>query len=227
MVAFSAANAADRSSDGSAWQSEPPTVPQLRTMGSAITRSASCRIAKCSPAAGRVEQLRMPGQRADPQLAAVDPEIGQLAEPVDVDQGLRLRQPQLHHRDQAVPAGQDPRLGAEPAEQGQRVLDAGCLLVLDVRRNLHAPLPRCRAARVEFTSRDRAGHERRQQARALGDNQDVYDAHAAQRVRPGRPAGLGDGRRERARRQRAAVSQALSALRQHLGDQLVSRGPAA
>ena len=50
MVAFSAANAADRSSDGSAWQSDPPTVPQSRTTGSAITRSASCRIAKCSPA---------------------------------------------------------------------------------------------------------------------------------------------------------------------------------
>ena len=66
---------------------------------------------------GRVEQLRVPGQRADPQLAAVDLDIGQLAEPVDVDQGLRLRQPQLHHRDQAVPAGQDPRLGAEPGEQ--------------------------------------------------------------------------------------------------------------
>ena len=50
MVPFIAANAADRSSEGSAWQSEPPTVPQFRTMGSAITRSASCMIAKCSPA---------------------------------------------------------------------------------------------------------------------------------------------------------------------------------
>ncbi len=52
MLAFSAAKAADRSSDGSAWQSEPPTVPQLRTMGSAITLSASCRMAKCAPATG-------------------------------------------------------------------------------------------------------------------------------------------------------------------------------
>ncbi len=50
MVAFSAANTADRSSDGSAWHSEPPIVPQLRTIGSAMTRSASCRMAKCSPA---------------------------------------------------------------------------------------------------------------------------------------------------------------------------------
>ncbi len=50
MVAFSAANAADRSSDGSAWHSEPPIVPQLRTTGSAMTFSASCKIAKRSPA---------------------------------------------------------------------------------------------------------------------------------------------------------------------------------
>ena len=32
---------ADRSSAGSAWQSEPPIVPRLRTTGSAITFSAS------------------------------------------------------------------------------------------------------------------------------------------------------------------------------------------
>ena len=50
IVALSAANAADRSSDGSAWQREPPTVPQFRTTGSAITCSASCRIAKCRAA---------------------------------------------------------------------------------------------------------------------------------------------------------------------------------
>jgi hypothetical protein len=50
MEPFIAANAADRSSDGSAWHSEPPMVPQLRTTGSAITRSASCRIAQRIPA---------------------------------------------------------------------------------------------------------------------------------------------------------------------------------
>src|ERR1035437_7422109 len=49
-VARAAANAADRSSDGSAWQSDPPTVPHSRTTGSATTRSASWKIGKCSPA---------------------------------------------------------------------------------------------------------------------------------------------------------------------------------
>ena len=39
-VARTAANTADRSSDGSAWHSDPPTVPHRRTIGSATTRSA-------------------------------------------------------------------------------------------------------------------------------------------------------------------------------------------
>ena len=43
--ASSAAHTADRSSDGSAWHSAPPIVPRLRTTGSAITRSASVKIA--------------------------------------------------------------------------------------------------------------------------------------------------------------------------------------
>ncbi len=50
IVARSAENTADRSSLGSAWPIEPPTVPRLRTIGSAITRSASWKIRKCSPA---------------------------------------------------------------------------------------------------------------------------------------------------------------------------------
>ena len=44
QLASSVVHTADRSSDGSAWQSEPPSVPRLRTTGSAITRSASRKI---------------------------------------------------------------------------------------------------------------------------------------------------------------------------------------
>ena len=44
IVALSAAPTAERSSDGSAWQNDPPMVPRLRTIGSAITRSASRKI---------------------------------------------------------------------------------------------------------------------------------------------------------------------------------------
>src|SRR4051812_18884997 len=46
--ALTAVHTADRSSAASAWQSEPPIVPRLRTTGSAITRSASRKIGKCS-----------------------------------------------------------------------------------------------------------------------------------------------------------------------------------
>ena len=42
--ALSVVHTADRSSDGSAWHSEPPIVPRLRTTGSAITASASAKI---------------------------------------------------------------------------------------------------------------------------------------------------------------------------------------
>ena len=46
MRAPTAAHTADRSSAGSAWQSAPPIVPRLRTTGSAITRSASVKMAR-------------------------------------------------------------------------------------------------------------------------------------------------------------------------------------
>ena len=39
--AFAAVHTAERSSAASAWHSEPPIVPRLRTTGSAITVSAS------------------------------------------------------------------------------------------------------------------------------------------------------------------------------------------
>ena len=43
QLASSVVHTADRSSDGSAWQNEPPMVPRLRTIGSAMTRSASAK----------------------------------------------------------------------------------------------------------------------------------------------------------------------------------------
>ena len=45
-LALSAEQTADRSSAASAWQSEPPIVPRLRTTGSAITCSASRKTGK-------------------------------------------------------------------------------------------------------------------------------------------------------------------------------------
>ena len=44
--AFAAEQTAERSSAASAWHSEPPIVPRLRTTGSAITVSASAKSGK-------------------------------------------------------------------------------------------------------------------------------------------------------------------------------------
>ena len=48
-----------------------------------------------------------------------------------------LGQPELHHRQQAVPAGDDAGLLAVPLEQFERVLDAGRPRVLEWCRYLH------------------------------------------------------------------------------------------
>ena len=139
-VARAAANAADRSSDGSAWHSDPPTVPHSRTIGVGDDAFGVVEDREVLAGEGRVEQVRVPGQGADAQLVAVEPDEGELGQAVDVDEHLGLGQPQLHHRDQAVAAGHDP--GLRPAQQRQRVLDAGRPLVLDVRRNLHVSIIR-------------------------------------------------------------------------------------
>ena len=47
-AALSAEQTALRSSAASAWHSEPPIVPRLRTTGSAITSSASRKTGNCS-----------------------------------------------------------------------------------------------------------------------------------------------------------------------------------
>ena len=46
--AFTAEQTSERSSAASAWHSEPPIVPRLRTTGSAITFSASRKSGRCS-----------------------------------------------------------------------------------------------------------------------------------------------------------------------------------
>ena len=66
---------------------------------------------------GGLQQRRRAGsarRRAAVALAADEVELGQV---VDVDQPLGPGQPELHHRQQAVPAGDDPRLGAVAFEQ--------------------------------------------------------------------------------------------------------------
>jgi hypothetical protein len=63
----------------------------------------------------------MAGRRPDDKLVAVDADAGQLGQPGDVDEHGGHRQPQLHHRQQRVAAGQQLRVVAVLGEQGQRV----------------------------------------------------------------------------------------------------------
>ena len=76
------------------------------------------------------------GEGADPDLTVLFADVGELGEVVDVDQVLGLRQPQLHHRQEAVAARDDAGLGPEPVERGDGALDARRALVLEWRRSL-------------------------------------------------------------------------------------------
>ena len=49
----------------------------------------------------------MAGQRADGDVAVFVTDVGKLGEPADVDEHLGNREPQLHQREQGMPAGQE------------------------------------------------------------------------------------------------------------------------
>src|SRR5271156_3979918 len=55
---------------------------------------------------------------------------------VDVDQVLGIGQAQLHHRQQAVAAGDDACVGAQAHERRDRAVDAGRTFVLEWRGGL-------------------------------------------------------------------------------------------
>ncbi len=74
----------------------------------------------------------MASHGADAHLAVVLLDVAQLAgERVDVDQVLGRRQPQLHHREQGVPAREESRVGPQLREQLEGMLDAGGALVFE------------------------------------------------------------------------------------------------
>jgi hypothetical protein len=81
-------------------------------------------------------------ERPDRDLVALLADVGEIAlEVVDVDEVLGRSQPQLHHRQQAVAARDDPRLWAETLQQRDGVVDARRALVFERCRNLHALSP--------------------------------------------------------------------------------------
>ena len=196
--AFAAEQTAERSSAASAWHSEPPIVPRLRTTGSAITclgvaeqREALARAARTSSRSTcRVSApiLISPSCLAD---------VGELGEVVDVDQVLGVGEPQLHHRQQAVAAGDDPRLGAEPLERRDRALDAGRALVLEWRRGLQL-----RSSRIRTLGREPLARRADVVALLVLDRGVGADHRRARQVLRAR---LADARVEQPRREAAAL----------------------
>ena len=63
------------------------------------------------------------GHRADDDVAAVGADALEVADAAEVDEMGRRRQPQLHHRDEAVAAGERPGVLAEIGEQGDGFVD--------------------------------------------------------------------------------------------------------
>ena len=104
MRALSAANAADRSSDGSAWQRGAADRPPVAHDGVGdhllgVLQDREVLVPTAAESSSSACLVSAPIRSSPPSTSE-----RRLAEPVDVDQGLRLREPQLHHRDQAMPA---------------------------------------------------------------------------------------------------------------------------
>ena len=69
----------------------------------------------------RGQQLVLGGHGADHDLVAVAADAFQAVDAVQVDQMLGGGEPELHHRDQAVAAGQRPGIVAQGREQFHRI----------------------------------------------------------------------------------------------------------
>ena len=69
------------------------------------------------------DEVTVPGQRADRDGVAVEPDVGRLGDAADVDERGREREAQLHHRQQRVAAGEQLGLVAVLAEQRDGLVD--------------------------------------------------------------------------------------------------------
>ena len=85
----------------------------------------------------------MARHRTDPKFVTLTFDVREVREVVDVDQHLWAGETELHHRDEAVTARDEPRLRPVALELGNRIVDRGGALVLNWRGHLHgSPLRR-------------------------------------------------------------------------------------
>ena len=167
-----AAQTAERSSDGSAWQSAPPIVPRLRTTGSAITRSASVKIAsRCGEQLGLEQRAvarharRSGPRRRAPRRSRARRRAGRCRSRTTARRGGASSSAAASDRPASSRAS-----GPSCGEQHQRVLDARGALVAKRCRDLQdrlllalldTHLAGVMVARVKPDLRDRLGHRRR------------------------------------------------------------------
>jgi len=82
-----------------------------------MSSAASCRIGRSAANLRGAEQLVLGGHGADDNAAAVAANAFEARDVVEIDKVFGCRQPELHHRDQAVTAGERPRFVPKGGEQ--------------------------------------------------------------------------------------------------------------
>ncbi len=83
----------------------------------------------------RPDELVLGGHRADADRASALADALELGNLAEVDQMARLREAHLHHRQQAVTAGEQLRLVAELLQQAERVGNGSWRVILEFARN--------------------------------------------------------------------------------------------
>src|SRR5712692_1589869 len=96
-------------------------------------------------------QLAEPRHGSKGEGAIVSADVSELAHAVEIHEHGRPRQPELHHRQQALPAREDASLRAMADEQSERLVERGRTVVLE-RRGLHRAPP-SRAVWIDLKTR--------------------------------------------------------------------------
>ena len=123
MLPRSASTTAGRSDAGSPCASDPPSVPRWRTCGSPTSPAAALRIGTCCRTSASCSTSWC---RVSPPMASSSPRVahvGEVVEATDVDEHRRRRQPQLHQRQQRVPAGEQLGVVAVLGQHRDRLVD--------------------------------------------------------------------------------------------------------
>ena len=125
------------SAAGSAFATEPPTVPRLRVAACPTNGSARASSGTLRAIVSIVQRGDLARRRADRDRRAVVANAVQLADARNVDQPGRPREPHRHHGNQRLPARDDRRIGVG-GQAGAGLLDRTRSHIVE-RGRLHSP----------------------------------------------------------------------------------------